>query len=188
MNILVVDNHSKHVSEIVESIDKFELDFVDVLDLSKINISKYDCFILSGSSQYSVLSHLDLYSTEINLIKTTNKPILGICLGFELISYAFDEKLIFNKEKIKGEFLIEKISEDKIFNNINFPISVYESHRWKVLETRTLKSLALSKTNIEIVKHPKKLIYGFQFHPETTKTNNVKKLINNFLKIAKSLK
>ena len=185
MKVLVVDNHSKHVSEIVDSIDKFEVDVVDVLDLSKMDVSKYDCFVLSGSSQYSVLSHLKLYSSEINLIKTTNKPILGICLGFELICYAFNEKLIFNKERTKGELLINKISEDEIFNNINFPISVYEAHRWNVLETQKLKTLAKSKKNTEIVKHPKKIIYGFQFHPETI-TDQQQQLINNFLKISRS--
>jgi len=66
MNVLVVDNHSKHVSEIIDSVNEFEVDVVNVLDLSKLDISKYDCFILSGSSQYSVLSHLELYSSEIN--------------------------------------------------------------------------------------------------------------------------
>jgi len=54
---------------------------------------------------------------------------LGICLGFELICYAFDEKLIFNKERTKGEFKIFKESEDIIFNKISFPILIYETHR-----------------------------------------------------------
>jgi len=184
MKVLVVDNHSKYLSEIVDSVDEFEVDVVNVLDLSKLDISKYDCFILSGSSEYSVLSYLDLYSSEINLIKTTNKPILGICLGFELICYAFNEKLIFNKERIKGEFKIFKESEDIIFNKISFPISVYETHRWNILETQNLKTLAKSKNNIEIVKHPKKIIYGFQFHPESI-TDHQKQLISNFLEIVK---
>jgi anthranilate/para-aminobenzoate synthase component II len=184
MKILVVDNHSKHIPEIVNSFDDSEVHVVDVLDLSKQNISIYDCFVLSGSSQYSVLSHLDLYSSEINLIKTVNKPILGICLGFELICYAFNEKLILNKERINCELDIIKISEDRIFDKINFPISVYEAHRWVVLETTKLNSLAKSKSNVEIVKHPVKSIYGFQFHPETI-TEHQQQLINNFLKIAK---
>jgi GMP synthase (glutamine-hydrolysing) len=187
MRILVVDNHSKHVPEIVKSFNDSEVDVVDVLDLSSKDVSIYDCFVLSGSSQYSVLSYLDMYSSEINLIKTSNKPILGICLGFELISYSFDEKLVYNKERTKGEFQLLKILEDNIFDKINFPIYVYESHRWNILETTKLKTLAKSKTNIEIVKHPEKLIYGFQFHPETI-TDHQQQLINNFLKIAKSSK
>lgn len=173
--------------EIADSINKFEIDIVDVLDLSKMDISNYNCFILSGSSQYSVLNHLELYSSEINLIKTSDKPILGICLGFELICFAFNEKLIFNKKRTKGEFLVNKISEDKIFNNINFPISVYENHRWNILETKNLKILGKSKKNIEIVKHPRKIIYGFQFHPEKI-TDPQKQLIKNFLEMAKPSK
>lgn len=187
MKILIVDNHSKNILEIADSINKFEIDIVDVLNLFETDISKYDCFILSGSSQYSVLNHLELYSSEINLIKTSNKPILGICLGFELICFAFNEKLIFNKKRTKGEFLVNKISEDKIFNNINFPISVYENHRWNILETQNLKTLGKSKTNIEIVKHPRKIIYGFQFHPEKI-TDPQKQLIKNFLEMAKPSK
>lgn len=185
MKVLVVDNHSKHVSEIVNSFENSKIDIVDILDLSKLDISKYDCFVLSGSSEYSVLSHLDLYSSELDLIKTTNKPVLGICLGFELICYAFDEKLVFNKEKTKGKFQVVKNSQDKIFSKINFPITVYESHKWAVLKTSKLKNLAKSKTNVEIIKHPSKLIYGFQFHPETI-TERQQQLIKNFLKLAKS--
>lgn len=53
-------------------------------------------------------------------------------------------------------------------------------------KTNNLIPLAKSKFGVEIIKHPKKIIYGVQFHPEIKVSRNYsKKILNNFLEIVK---
>ena len=184
MKFLIIDNYSKHISEIVRVFSKVNVDVVGVLDLEKIDFSKYDGFVLSGGSKHSVVGNKKLYSKEIELIKNSDKPILGICLGFELICEAYEEMMEHSEKRIKGEVKVNLVSYDKLFNKIDFPIKVYEAHKWSLVKTKFLKVLAKSDSGIEIIKHPRKLIYGLQFHPEI-KGFEQKGLIENFVGIVK---
>jgi len=185
MKFLIIDNHSKHIREIVKLFHGLEVEVIDVLDLDKIDFSLYDAFILSGSSKYSVVSNVDIYSLEIELIKKSDKPILGICLGFELICYAFDEMLEFYKKRLEGNFEVDIILEDKLLEGISSPLTVYGAHKWTISKTNFLKVLATSNSGIEILKHPEKLIYGLQFHPEAKKYKQ-QKIIDNFVGIVEN--
>ena len=108
------------------------VEVISILDLNKVDIFLYDAFVLSGSSKYAILNHLDVYSSEIELIKKSNKPILGICLGFELICYTFDEKLIFHKE----QYLPLNSAFTQIFESqyiVNLPQKFQFTHPLKFL-------------------------------------------------------
>ncbi len=184
MKLLVVNNHSIHLEELLNNLEEIEV--VNFEKLSEINYQDYDGIILSGGSSFSVVDHEKEYSPELDLIKNCEKPILGICLGFELINFAFGEKIELLKNKRKGKILIKLISQDNLFNSFSKSFQVYESHRWVVLKNKFLKSLAESKDGIEAVKHFKKKIYGVQFHQEVfINKNHSEKIIKNFLKIIK---
>ena len=90
--------------------------------------------------------------------------------------------------KDKGIIEVELIFEDKLFMLVPRRFDVYEMHRWVVLKNEFMISLAMSKTGIEAVKHPEKIIYGVQFHPEVFVDGGYGKLIiENFLKIVRLL-
>ena len=182
MKLLVINNHSAYIKKLLSKFKGVEL--IDFKKLTKDNYKKYDKIILSGGSSLSVKNHKKEYSKELKLIKRCKKPVLGICLGFELINFAFKEKLKQLKKKESGIISIELISRDKLFKSFPKEFNVYESHRWVVPKNKFLISLAKSKDGIEAVKHPKKEIYGVQFHPEVFVNNeHVEKILRNFLKI-----
>lgn len=166
MNILVVDNTTSYLPQLKNLLSKENFSVVPYSDLENTSIEEFDAIILSGGHQFSVEGNQNRFEKEISLIQNTQKPILGICFGFELISYAFGAKLELLQNKETGIINIEVIESDKIFSNIpNF--QVYESHRWVVKETPDdLIALARSKDGIEAVKHKSRPIYGVQFHPE----------------------
>ena len=70
-------------------------------ELDSIHVENFDLIILSGSSHFPIFGNEQLYKNEINLIRNTNKHLIGICLGFELICFAYGAKLheLENKEK-----------------------------------------------------------------------------------------
>lgn len=184
MKLLLINNHSKHIKELLKQFKEVKL--VDFQNLDNIDVKKYDAIILSGGSSYSVIGHKKIYSKELKLIKTFKKPILGICLGFELIAFAFNEELKMMTYNETGILPIKLIGKNKLFDKFPKEFDVYEAHRWIVKKTKYLKQLAKSKDGIEAIKHPEKEIYGVQFHPEVLiKKSHAKRIFKNFLEIVK---
>ena len=166
MNILIIDNKSKHIIKLKKLLINHKVTTFLYNEINLKLIDNFDLIILSGGSHFSVLGHEQEYKKEIEIIKNVNKPIIGICLGFQLIAYVFGAKLYKINKKIKGISPIKVISDHYIFNNLpNF--KVYESHRWLIKKIpKNFIELARSKDGIEVFKHRYKNIYGFQFHPE----------------------
>lgn len=184
MKLLVVNNQSKHIKELLHKLKEVKL--IDFENLENRNYDNYDAIILSGSSSLSVANHEQEYAKELHLIRNCQKPILGICLGFELINFAFGEKLKKMEQKEKGVVSIRLVSEDAIFKSFPKEFNVYEAHRWIVPKNERLNSLAKSKDGIEAVRHPKKKIYGVQFHPEVfIKKGHAERIFRNFLNLGK---
>lgn len=180
MKVLLIDNHSKHINELLKKFNDIEV--VDFENIKLNSLNSFDLIILSGGSSFSVKNHSKKYSKELKLIKNTKKPVLGICLGFELICFVFGEELVKMKSKERGIISIRKYIQDPILNLIPNKFKVFESHRWVVKETKYLDKIAFSNDGVEIVKHHKKKIYGLQFHPEVFVKNGYgDKILKNFI-------
>lgn len=114
----------------------------------------------------SVVNHDAEFKNELDLIRTTSNPIIGICLGFELIAHAYGAPLRRLDAKEKGLVQLTVVQPHQIVFGIS-EANVYESYRWVVDRISSpLVGLAASKDGYEIITHESKLIFGFQFHPE----------------------
>ena len=178
------------------------------------DISESDVFIITGS-KYSVYDNnawILKLEQFINKIISSNKPILGICFGHQIIAKClggFVEKNSLGWEL--GSYnlkLTSAGSESKLFNQFNNNDIVYESHQDVVskLPPGSIELAYTSKGN-QSFKYGD-CIYGVQFHPEfsyevTRKlmdlrlergiqidsndlvpSKNSKNILNNFIKIA----
>ena len=180
----MVDNATINLNKLKKSFNEYK---INIERYNKIkNPEKYDLIVLSGGSGFSVVNHKNVFKKEIRLIKNSKIPILGICLGAEIIAISFGGKLKKSLSKEKGIMEIKKIKNDPLIKGLPNKFKVYESHRWIIKNCKNLIPLAKSKKGIEIIKHPSKKIYGVQFHPEMFK-NKTKgyKIIKNFLEISK---
>jgi len=185
MKILVINNITKHLEELQKILKPYETTTVNFQEIPK-NYSDFDCIILSGGSKYKVKNNKEIYKQEIKLIKNSEIPVLGICLGFELICYSYKEKIEMLKEREIGLRNIEVIEKDSLLEGIE-KLRVFEAHRFYVKEVKNLVLLAKSKTGVEIIKHSAKPVYGVQFHPEVKLKNiNGFKILTNFLNLCKS--
>ncbi len=188
IKLLVIDNESIHTNEIINYLNKYNVNFylINYNNIIKEKIKYYDGIILTGSSNHPF--YYSGYEKEINVIKTSKIPILGICLGFELICFSFGEKISKLELEEEGIVSIKKIKKDVILDGINEIFLVYNHHKYAVLKVKKLKALAKSKLCIEVVKHKTKIIYGSQFHPEhlSSKLEGYK-ILDNFLKLVQNL-
>ena len=183
MNILIVDNNTKHIDEIKSICEGNLVHVVKYYDNLGSVYQDYDLIILTGGTGLSIDKHEDDFVGEIDLIKNSNKPIIGICLGFELICHVFG--CLMEKEEVRETGIIEinTLTADKIFLGKD-KLKVLMAHKWHVKEVNpVLIPLARSEKGIDIVKHISRPIYGFQFHPEINEpANDGKKIFKECLK------
>ena len=123
-----------------------------------------------------------------NLIKEFYKkiPILGVCMGHQVIGEAFDCNVKKNKTVCHGK--VSKIyhnRKSKLFQNIpeQFNATRYHSliiDRGTVSSKLIINSWLADNTvmGIEHIEYP---VYGVQFHPESIQTEYGKTLIKNFI-------
>lgn len=170
MKTLIIDNGTKYLGKLRDLVRELDEDItIKKWWTVDSNFAKdFDLIVLSGGHQFSVVRNPELFKNEIELVKTLTKPILGICLGFEVIAYAYGATLTHSPKYEKGIFKIEKVTDSPIFTKVN-DFEVFENHGIRVKNLKDnefLVPLAESMYGIEIIKHKNKPIYGFQFHPE----------------------
>ena len=183
MKLLVIDNFSVNFMDLRNSLKGYDYDVVKYNEISPGILRKYDKIILSGGHAFDLLHRNNKYKKEMELIKKTNKPLLGICLGFQLICKTYGARLGNLKKYEHGLLRIRKKREDSLLKGINNNFWVFENHRHIVTKiSPKLISLAESKDGVETVKHAQKSIWGTQFHPEHFIRKSVgRKILRNFL-------
>lgn len=183
MKTLIVNNHTKHIQELSSLFPNSSI--IKKEDLKNTNITDYDLVVISGGSNVpTVLRHPEQYINEILLIKNTNIPILGICLGSELITYTYGGELKELPEEHNGEVII-KIKDLSLLNTIGtLEFYAQEGHRIGVKTLpKNFISCAYSDHGIEIFKHTSKPIIGLQFHPEIQRSAEMMNWVFNTFKL-----
>ncbi|MDA8676551.1 glutamine-hydrolyzing GMP synthase [Candidatus Pelagibacter bacterium] len=112
-------------------------------------------------------------------------PILGICYGLQLIAKLFGGKI--NPSNKKREFgraiLFSKKSSLLTNNFLRTKKNVWMSHEDAVVKLpKNFHIIASTKeSKLTIIENTKEKIYGVQFHPEVTHTDNGNQIFKNFL-------
>ena len=113
-------------------------------------------------------------------------PILGICYGLQLIVKKFGGIVKSNVKKREfGRANLIKIKDSLLTKNFykKNKNSVWMSHQDAVIKLpKNFQKIASTKESaLTIIESKKNSIYGIQFHPEVTHTNNGKTILKNFI-------
>ena len=102
------------------------------------------------------------------------KPVIGICLGCEIICKAFGGELEFMPEHEIGkkEFeILDKSLAEKVGSR---ELIAFESHSLRIKKIpEDFYEVVRSNHGPEIIKHKTKPIIGIQFHPEVGVTKKL---------------
>ncbi|MDR1819231.1 MAG: GMP synthase subunit A [Methanobrevibacter sp.] len=122
-----------------------------------------------------------------NYIKEVGLPILGICLGHQLIGKVFGGSVASAESESYAQIKIDILEENDIFKGLGNEMDVWASHKDELTNiSNDFKVLASSKVcRFEAIKHKHKQLYGIQFHPEVHHTPNGEKVFENFYEICK---
>jgi len=186
MKILLIDNYDSFTYNLYHYISKFKKN-VEVVRNDKINSKsilkkKYSKIVISPGP-----GNPNQAGNCLKIVRDLHKkiPILGVCLGHQIIGQAFGGKIIRAKNLMHGK--TSKIKHDKkgLLKNIqnNFEATRYHS---LVVDRKSFpKSLIITaetkNKTIMGLMHKDYDLHGFQFHPESINTKIGIKLIKNFI-------
>ncbi len=181
--ILVIDFGSQYTQLIVRKVRNFNV--YSLIKHNSITVEE----ILNEQPKGIILSGGPASVFDINSPKINNKilelgiPILGICYGFQLISFSLGGRVEKSDKREYGLAKLKVDNKNKLFLNIPSEFNVWMSHSDKVvkLPENFIPIASTENTEYAAAFNPEKNIYGVQFHPEVTHTEFGNKIIENFL-------
>ena len=186
MKILLIDNYDSFTYNLFHYISKIKKN-VDVIRNDKIDSNgvlkkKYDKIVISPGP-----GNPNQAGNCLKIVKAVYKkiPILGVCLGHQIIGQVFGGKIINARNLMHGKTSKIKHNRKGLFKNIknNFEATRYHSlvvDRRKFPNELLITAETKNKTIMGLM-HKKYDIHGFQFHPESISTKVGMKLIKNFI-------
>jgi len=187
MKILLIDNYDSFTFNLYHYLSSLKTN-VDVIRNDKINDKeilkkKYDKIVISpGPGNPSQAGNC------IKIVKTLYKkiPILGVCLGHQIIGQVFGSKIIHAKKLMHGKLSVIKHNNKGILKGLNKTFEATRYHSLIVDKKNLGKNLIITaETKNKVIMgimHKKYNVHGVQFHPESIKTRLGIKILKNFLK------
>jgi len=186
--ILLIDNYDSFTYNLYHYISSFNNN-VDVKRNDKVNIkdivkNKYKKIIISPGP-----GNPDQAGNCLKIVKKFyNKiPILGVCLGHQIIGQVFGSKIIQAKKLMHGKTSLIKNKRLGVLKGIKSKFTATRYHSLIVDRATLSKDLIVTATTenniIMGLMHNKYQIHGVQFHPESINTKVGMKIIENFVKI-----
>ena len=186
MKVILIDNYDSFTYNLFHYLSSLKID-VDVVRNDKITDKdiikkKYNSIVISPGP-----GNPNKSGNCLKIVKALYKktPILGVCLGHQIIGQVFGSKIIQAKKLMHGKTSIIKSKRIGILKNLP---SKFEATRYHslIIDKKTLSNeleiTAETKDGIIMgVKHKEYNIHGVQFHPESIKTTIGIKILKNFI-------
>jgi anthranilate synthase component 2 len=186
--IILIDNYDSFTFNLYHYLSslKVKVDVIrnDQITSNEILKRKYNKIVISPGP-----GNPDQSGNCLKIVKSLYKkiPILGVCLGHQIIGQVFGSKIIQAKKLMHGK--TSKIISKKLGILKNLPKS-FEATRYHslIIDKKTLskhlKITAESKDGLVMgVQHKKYNVHGVQFHPESIKTKLGIKILKNFIRL-----
>ena len=183
--VLIIDNYDSFVFNLARYVNelghehlvfrnnKISVEQIKVMNPSHIIISPGPCTPNEAGNSMSIVKCLGLYI-----------PMLGVCLGHQVIYQAFCGKIVKAFRPLHGQGSWIRHNGQGIFFNIENPLFVGRYHSLIADEEHLpdLEVTAISEEGeIMAIQHKKYPIYGVQFHPESILTACGYDILNRFL-------
>lgn len=113
-------------------------------------------------------------------------PIIGVCLGHQMLAYYFGGEIVKGEKPIQGyvhEIMFK--NDEPIFKQMSAPLLMTRYHSLHVQHLpKSLVAIAWSHDGvIQMMRHMELPIYSVQFHPESCGSLNGDVLMYNMLRV-----
>jgi glutamine amidotransferase len=208
MNVTIVDYNSGNISSVINSFKEVAKEKIKIevsSDLDKIKSS--DKIVLPGQGSFK--SCVDSLNSSDGLVDTLNeitiinkKPLLGICVGFQMFADVGYEEIetqglgwisgeVSKIDNQNGKFKLPHIGwnelnivkDSQIFKDIKNKSHMYFVHSYEFIpKDKNVISATTDYSSSIVCSVEKENIFGTQFHPEKSDKEGLK-IIDNFLNL-----
>ncbi|OLS40430.1 aminodeoxychorismate/anthranilate synthase component II [Bacillus sp. MRMR6] len=188
--LLVIDNYDSFTFNLVQYIREIGEDVVvrrnDKLTIEEIEALNPDQILLSPGP-----GNPDSAGICLEVVKRLHSsfPILGVCLGQQIIAQAFGACIIKAQQPMHGK--TSQIIHDGtgVFHELASPLQVARYHSLIVDEATLPTCLEISAKSedgdIMAIRHQQYYVEGVQFHPEAILTEQGLEMLRNFIENSK---
>lgn len=182
----MIDNYDSFTFNLVHyilhagaSVEVFRNDKVTIEDLQKLNPGAIVISPGPGRPEDAGIS--------LHVVRhfSGSIPILGVCLGHQVIAQSFGGTIVHARRIMHGKTSMVNSDQDKIYSGITKPFSVMRYHSLAVQEKDLPPCLMVTARSedgeIMGIRHREHPTQGVQFHPESFMTTVGKRLIRNFI-------
>ncbi|RKX25537.1 MAG: glutamine-hydrolyzing GMP synthase, partial [Candidatus Zixiibacteriota bacterium] len=149
-------------------------------DLNQYQEANVKGYILSGGP--SSLSDPEAPRMPASFFES-NKPMLGICYGMQLIADRFGGSLAASQTREYGRAHLSVVNDSTLLAGIPAQSEVWMSHGDSIVDMPEgfHQIGATDSLPMAAIGNPDRHFYGLQFHPEVHHTHEGKHIIENFL-------
>ncbi|WP_105993524.1 anthranilate synthase component II [Staphylococcus simulans] len=171
--IIMIDNKDSFTYNLVdylatESKEEIQVIDVDAVDIASMCAMKPTAIVISPGpgrpSDYPILNQV------VETFSTTT-PILGVCLGFQLLIEHYGGAIIHNDRPVHGHTTKITHNDKGIFHGLPKQFHVMRYHSLCADAARIPECLEVTAQNdagiIMAVAHRNYPVYGVQYHPES---------------------
>jgi anthranilate synthase component 2 len=196
MNILIVDNYDSFTYNLVQCLGKVGANVVVKLN-DKMTVAEIDGMDLDGivfspgpgtpenAADVGVCAEiLKAYDGKI--------PILGVCLGHQLMGHFFGGTIARTNPMHGETCMIEQKKPNVLFDGCADAFLIMRYHSL-IVEAHdmpdVLRVTATTKDGIVMAfEHESMPLFGVQFHPESIGTPDGQQIIENFVAVCKKMR
>jgi anthranilate synthase component II len=189
--LLVIDNYDSFTWNLVHYLGELGAEPVVVRN-DKIGVEE----ALARAPEAIVLSPGPCTPNEagicLDLIKAADGsvPILGVCLGHQSIGQAYGGRIVRAPTLMHGKLSRIVHEGDGVFHGINGPFEATRYHSLTIAPESmpaSLKETAHTEDGVIMgVRHVSDPVHGVQFHPESIASEHGRRILGNFLEIARA--
>jgi anthranilate synthase/aminodeoxychorismate synthase-like glutamine amidotransferase len=193
VKVLLIDNYDSFTYNLAQYLGELgaevSVERNDAISLDQIRERNPDAIVISPGpcTPNEAGISMDVIQTFTGQI-----PMLGVCLGHQSIGQVFGGRIVRAPRIMHGK--TSKIFHDEkgLFAGVENPFVATRYHSLVIAPESLPDSLEITaktwEDEIMGVRHKQHLVEGVQFHPESIMTSAGKKLLANFLEMARMRK
>ncbi|KAA1042418.1 aminodeoxychorismate/anthranilate synthase component II [Macrococcus equipercicus] len=181
--LLMIDNYDSFTYNIVHYLEGLDYDVVvrtpDELILEEISLLHPEAIIISPGPGHPLEAELCLAVVREFQGKY---PLLGICLGFQVIVAAFGGQVV-QGPPVHGHQVMMTHDGQGMFEGLKNPLAVGRYHSLRASVVPDCLTITASADDVIMaVRHRSLPIEAVQYHPESVLTDCGREQLANFLK------
>lgn len=189
MRLLLIDHEDSFVYNVDQALRtagaevrtvRYTAPWSDVLDFDP------DAFVFSPGPGHPRDRRVTGLARRILSEFSAERPVLGVCLGHQLIGEYFGGRVIHAESPVHGATAPVQHGADPLFRSVPSPFAAARYHSLVLDAHRVPEALEVTASTADgtvmAIRHRRRPVVGVQFHPESYLTARGPRILHNFLR------